>query len=81
MDAKPGSLPNGAPSRYQSGPELDSSSRTDGEWNRDQTGQVEDRELASDESSTNSPDTSPLQDDEDGIGTTEPAGSEGTTRL
>lgn len=48
------------------------------DWNRDQGGQSLDRE---DQKPSALPDDSPMQDDEDGVGTTtKGAGNEGTTR-
>jgi hypothetical protein len=47
------------------------------EWNRDQVGQVADREQGGSTGNrrrTNTPEESPLQDDENGLGTTQPPG-------
>ena len=54
------------------------------DWNPDQTGQVKDVEeqgqSIGNRHRTSTPGGSPLQDDEGGVGSTEPAGSQGTTR-
>jgi hypothetical protein len=71
--------PNGGQTELGQG----SSSEMNEDWNRDQVGQVEDREeggSTGSRSRTNTPDASPLQDDENGVGTTRSPGSEGSTR-
>jgi hypothetical protein len=54
------------------------------DWNPDQAGQVKDVKeqgpSIGNRHRTSTPDGRPLQDDEDGVGSTEPAGSQGTTR-
>jgi hypothetical protein len=54
------------------------------DWNPDQAGQVKDvkeqGQSIGNRHRTSTPDGRPLQDDEDGVGSTEPAGSQGTTR-
>ena len=53
-------------------------SESGNDWNRDQQGQALDRE---DQKPSGLPDDSPMQDDEDGAGTTtKGAGNEGTAR-
>ena len=71
------------PNRGQTEPGQGSSSEMNQDRNRDQLGQVEDREdggSTGSRSRTNRLDESPLQDDENGVGTTQNPGSEGTTR-
>jgi len=56
-------------------------SQSGNEWNRDQLGQNIDREDELNRRPSSPPDNTPLQDDEDGAGTTtKGAGNEGTTR-
>jgi len=71
------------PNRGQTEPAQGSSSEVNEDWNREQLGRVEDREeggSTGSRSRTNTPDESPLEDDENGVGTTHSPGSEGTTR-
>jgi hypothetical protein len=56
-------------------------SESGNDWNRDQQGQALDREDQVKQKPSGLPDDSPMQDDEDGAGTTtRGAGTEGTTR-
>lgn len=61
-----------------------SHARNTSDWNRDLAGQGNDVEeqgpSIGNRAVTKPPKGSPLSDDEDGVGSTEPAGSEGTTR-
>jgi len=50
------------------------------DWNRDQQDQILDRVDGTSRKPSARRDDSPLQDDEDGVGTTTNPGSEGTTR-